>query len=169
MPFFRAEVIDAAGHTRTVNVEAHDQRHAVERLNRKGLKPMALTEVADAPAPAPAHVVSAPAPAPAPAPDVSALQAELAQLRSIQSEQLNIARKGTSFGSAHRTFGLLLIVLAIAFVCVPVAIPGDRGDFQVKSAQDIGFNVVLVLMALLVAGWIAYGISAAKRRRSAIA
>jgi hypothetical protein len=165
MPFFRAEVIDAAGHTRTVKVEAHDQRHAVERLNRKGLKPIALTEVADAPTP----VVSAPAPAPAPASDVSALQAELAQLRSIQSEQLVIARKGTSFGSAHRTFGLLLIVLAIAFVCVPVAIPGDRGDFQVKSAQDTGFNVVLVLMALLVAGWIAYGISAAKRRRSAIA
>ena len=126
MPFFRAEVIDAAGHTRTVKVEARDQRHAVERLNRKGLKPMALTEVADAPAPAPAPTPAIVAPvvsAPAPAPDVSALQAELAQLRAVQTEQLAIARKSQSFGSQGRVIALyFLIALVLVFVFPPAGI-----------------------------------------------
>lgn len=121
MPYFRADVIDQTGASRTVRVEANDQKHALERLRKRNFFPSAVVQddPPAAPAPASAPIAHAhPAPAqPAPPSDVAALQAELAQMRQIQNETLNQSKK---HNAAMSTLALYLLSIVMCFIVPPL-------------------------------------------------
>lgn len=170
MPYFRADVIDQSGKSRRVHVEANDEKHALERLRKRNLFPTAIVQDDPPAAPAPASApIAPPQPAfaqPAPTSDVAALQAELAKLRDVQQQHLNIAKRGTSFGSHHRTFALLLIAFVICWFLAPIAIGGDPRSFQNQQAYRTSNTVFAVLIGSTAIGWVAYGLRSTPRART---